>query len=293
MTASTAGKTETGVRMTLRTDDACDLDTDHLLEVFGGQRRRLIEVLREFGPHDWAAPTRCAEWSAHDVVRHLCDVTPLIAGQTRDRVVDPAAGFDPRVTPRQWLTDSAGESPDATLRRLAATTEEGLGLAREQLASGRGFNVSMPVGSADWTVLALHILWDSWVHERDVLLGVGASHEADDSATGYAVAYGLFIAIAVASRFGDRICGELTLSGDGGGTFAFDNRDGTTLSVIRMAVTGPPAAEVADALAGRMPVDAVLNDMPLTTRTALARLAGFFNTPVRQGGTSGKSRESK
>ena len=60
-------------QLLLRTEGACDLDPAHLLEVFGRQRQRFAAVLRGFGPGDWAAPTRCADWSAHDVVRHLCD----------------------------------------------------------------------------------------------------------------------------------------------------------------------------------------------------------------------------
>jgi hypothetical protein len=36
-----------------------------------GSGKRFTEVLRGFSPDDWAAPTRCADWSAHDVVRHL------------------------------------------------------------------------------------------------------------------------------------------------------------------------------------------------------------------------------
>lgn len=54
----------------------------------------------------------------------------------------------------------------------------------------------------DWTVRALHGLWDSWLHERDVLLPRGIEHPADGDATVYATAYGLFIAAAVASVFG-------------------------------------------------------------------------------------------
>ena len=42
---------------------------------------------------------------------------------------------------------------------------------------------------------------------------------------------------------------------------------------------GPAAAEVADALAGRAPA-AVLSELPATSRTALSRMADFFNTPV-------------
>ena len=60
-------------QLLLRTQAACDFDPVHLLEVWARQRQRFVAVVRGFGPGDWAAPTRCAAWSAHDVVRHLCD----------------------------------------------------------------------------------------------------------------------------------------------------------------------------------------------------------------------------
>ena len=44
----------------------------------------------------------------------------------------------------------------------------------------------------DWTVFVLHAFWDSWLHERDILLARGTGHPTDDDATGYATAYGLF-----------------------------------------------------------------------------------------------------
>jgi hypothetical protein len=73
---------------------------------------------------------------------------------------------------------------------------------------------------------------------------------------------------------------KLTLGGDGGGVFDLDSRDGVTLTVTRAATAGPPAAEVADALAGRPPAAAVLGDLPARSRTALLHMADFFNTPV-------------
>src|ERR1041385_4519496 len=60
-------------QLLLRTEGACNLDPGRLLEVFARQRQRFAAVLSGFAPGDWAAPTRCADWSAHDVVRHLCD----------------------------------------------------------------------------------------------------------------------------------------------------------------------------------------------------------------------------
>lgn len=143
-----------------------------------------------------------------------------------------------------------------------STTEELLGLARAWLAQNRRFDVRLPYGPVDWTVGALHGFWDSWLHERDVLLTQGAEHPTDGDATVYATAYGLFIAAAVASMFGDPVQEKLTLGGDGGGVFDLDSRDGVTLTVTRATTAGPRAAEVADALAGRGPVAAVLGDLP-------------------------------
>jgi uncharacterized protein (TIGR03083 family) len=268
----------------LRTAGGCDLDPGHLLEVFGEQRRRFAAVLQEFGQSDWEAPTRCAGWSAHEVVRHLCDGTALGAGVgPDDRTLDLTAGFDPRTTPHRWLTASAGEPPEATLGRFVTATEEMIALLRARLAQHRRFDVQLPFGPMDWTVFVLHGFWDSWLHERDVLLPRGTDHPTDGEATGYAAAYGVFIAAAVASMFGDPVRHKLALSGDGGGVYDLDSRDGAvTLTVIRATTAGPPAAQVTDALAGRAKIAALLGDLPSSTRAALSHLAEFFNTPVEQ-----------
>ncbi len=269
-------------QLLLRTAGACGLDPQHLLEVFGEQRRRFVAVLRGFGPDDWAAPTRCADWSAHDVVRHLCDGNAIAADAgPDDRTLDLTAGFDPRITPRGWLTASTGESPEATLSRFETTTDEMLALLRVRLAQNRRFDVRLPYGPMDWTVFVLHGFWDSWLHERDVLLARGTEPPTSDDATGYAVAYGLFISAAVASLFGDPVRDKLMLGGDGGGIFDLDSRGAVTLTVTRVITAGPPAAQVTDALAGRGPT-AALGDLPTSSRAALSHLAEFLNTPVEQ-----------
>lgn len=258
------------------------LQSGRLLKVFGEQRQRFAAVLRSFGPSDWAAPTRCAAWSAHDVVRHLYDGTmKLAAAGPDDRTLDLAAGFDPRITPRGWPAVSAVESPGATFSRFMETTDGLLAVVGDRLARGHRFDVCLPYGPVDWTVLMLHGFWDSWIHERDVLLARGREHPTDDDATVYATAYGLFIAAAVASMSGRPVQEKLTLSGDGG-VFELDSCGAVTLTVTRVTTAGPPAAEAADALAGRAPVAAVLGDLPASSRAALARMGKFFNTPAEQ-----------
>jgi uncharacterized protein (TIGR03083 family) len=268
----------------LRTNGGCDLYPGRLLEVFGRQRQRFAAVLREFGPGDWSAPTRCAAWSAHDVVRHLCDGTmKLGAMRPGDRTLDLSAGFDPRITPRGWPAISATESPGATLTRLLASTDELLAVARDRLARGHRFDVHLPYGPMDWTVLVLHGFWDSWLHERDILLARDREHPTDGDATRYATGYGLFMAAAVAAMSGRPVQEKLELGGCGGGVFEVDSRGAVMLHVTQAATAGPPAAETADALAGRSPIAAVLGDLPASSRAALARMGDFFNTPVRQG----------
>jgi uncharacterized protein (TIGR03083 family) len=265
----------------LRTNGGCEFDPGHLLDVFGEQRQRFVTILRGFGPGDWAAPTRCVLWSAQDVVRHLADNNRnAVAIEPGDRMLDTTAGYDPRVTPRTLLAASAGESPEATLARFVATTEERFARDRVRLAQGLRFDVRMPYGPMNWTIRMLHGFWDSWLHERDVLLARGMEHPADDDATGYAAAYGLFIAAAVASMFGAQVREKLTLGGAGGGVFELDHSDGVTLIATQVDVAGPLAAEATDALAGRAPVAAVLGDLPASSCAALSGLGDFFNTPL-------------
>jgi uncharacterized protein (TIGR03083 family) len=267
-------------QLTLRTEGACSLDPQHLLAVFARQRHRFAAVLAGFTPGDWAARTRCADWSAHDVVRHLCDCNAIL-DRTDQRVLDVTVGFDPRTSPSRWPAISASESPDATFARFLDTTRDMLALARSRLQRGQRYDVRLPYGPMDWTVLVLHGFWDSWLHERDILLARGREHPTDADATGYATAYGLFIAAVVASMFGSPVRHQrLTLSGDGGGVFDLHTRDVVTLTATRAVVAGPPAAEVTDALGGRAPVPAVLSQLPASTRTALSRMADFFNTPA-------------
>jgi uncharacterized protein (TIGR03083 family) len=277
----------------LRTNGDCQLDLEHLLETFDDQRQRFAGALKGFGPEDWAAPSRCSAWSAHEVVRHVCDIATI--GMTLgpdDTTFDFAAGFEPRTSPDKWMATSAEETPDATMDRYTAMTGELLALARSRLAEGRSYDILLPYGPMDWTVLWLHGFWDSWIHERDVLLARGAEHPTDDDATAYAAVYGIFIAAATASMFGVPVQETLTLGGEGGGIVEVDSTDGVTVTVHRAPAAagthaagthaaGTHAAEVADTLAGRgSTADRPLGDVSADSRAALLVMADYFRTPV-------------
>jgi hypothetical protein len=164
-----------------------------------------------------------------------------------------------------------------------ATTEDLLVATKRRLAEGRNFDVFLPFGPMDWTVLVLHGLWDSWVHERDVMLVRDTEHQGHVDATFYATLYGLFLAAAVASVFGgDEFREQLTLSGAGGGVFDVDTHGDVVVTATPETVKGPSAAAVVDALAGRTPIDHALPDVAPSSRAALSRMAVFLNTPVEQ-----------
>ena len=120
----------------------------------------------------------------------------------------------------------------------------------------------------DWTVVVLHSFWDSWIHERDVLLPRGDEHHTCDDATSHAISYGLFIAAAVAAIFGDPVQERLKLGTDGGGVFDLVSGGGVSLRVDRVTTAGPPVARVADALAGHSQIDAAHDAVP-TSRVPL------------------------
>ena len=106
-------------KLLLRTLGECDLDPEHLLEVFGEQRQRFVANLEGFG--DWAAPTRCADWSARATWRPLAlgSHDGVIVAQV---ITDPDRAWDGPPTLLE-LTDPAGGrwtvrhgTPTATIR---------------------------------------------------------------------------------------------------------------------------------------------------------------------------------
>jgi hypothetical protein len=196
-----------------------------------------------------------------------------------DGILSVAGGFDPRSTPLEWLRASEGESPNETLGRLVQVTGELVARARVWLTEDQRFDGDVGYGPVDWTVLSLHAFWDSWIHERDVLLPRGIAHPSDSDATFYATGYGVFVAAVLGALFGDPVQATLKLGGPGGGVFDVVSEDGVTVTVTRESTDGPRAEVVTDALAGRSPIVPVLADLghPIV---GLSRLGDFFNTPV-------------
>jgi uncharacterized protein (TIGR03083 family) len=190
------------MRLTPRYDGEPIIDVDAVMpEPYAGvvrQRDRFAHALGALDASQWEAPSRCEGWSVHDVVLHLEGVnrfwTLSIDAGRRGEPTRFLATFDPVAVPAQLVAAARGAEPEGT---LAAFVESNAELARALGAlddAGWSLPAEAPPGHLAMRALAMHALWDSWVHERDVLLplGLGQPREDDEilACLAYAVALG-------------------------------------------------------------------------------------------------------
>jgi uncharacterized protein (TIGR03083 family) len=204
-------------------------DPAAILEPLVRQRRRFAALLADFDDDRWAAPSRCDGWSNRDVVVHLDSTNAFwsfsIASGLKGEPSRFLASFDPVASPAELVAGS-DLSGAAAGERFAASTEALCQLLTGLDDAGWRTLAEAPPGHLSVAAVAHHALWDSWVHERDVLLPLGEAPtvEADEVAATLRYAAALSPAFAV----------------NGG------RRDGGLLAV---AVTDPEVAfevEVAD-----------------------------------------------
>jgi uncharacterized protein (TIGR03083 family) len=150
------------------------------------QRRRLAEILASLEPEQWAAPTRCERWSVQDIVMHLVGVNELwqlsITGGRAGTPTRLFQSFDPVVTPPQLVDAVRGWTPAQALTRFVETTDaiaEAVAGLDDETWSLIG---ESPLGHVALHLVAAHALWDSWIHERDMILPLGLTpvEEADE-----------------------------------------------------------------------------------------------------------------
>ena len=163
------------------------------------------------------------------------------------------AGDDPRIMPGSWSTASRpGEAARRHAQLFRGEYLRNAPLLRPcpGLAPGLQVRRRLPYGPMDWTVRVLHGFWDRG-STRSALMccspGAVNTHRRRRNC--------LRDRIRVRSSpprwqwCSATRCRRATLGVLAGGAFDLDNRDGVTLTVTGVATAGPPAAEVADALA--------------------------------------------
>ncbi|MBK5288214.1 MAG: maleylpyruvate isomerase N-terminal domain-containing protein [Acidimicrobiia bacterium] len=148
------------------------------------QRDRLAAALSALADDQWAAPSRCEGWSGQDVMTHLVSTNQFwtfsinlgLAGQPSRFLAD----FDPVASPAQLVNDAPATPPAETLTQFLDTNAA---LAAAAAAIGDQLWIALgesPPGHVSLGALNLHALWDSWIHERDILLPLGIEPVRDD-----------------------------------------------------------------------------------------------------------------
>jgi uncharacterized protein (TIGR03083 family) len=239
-------------------------------------RARLRGWLRDLTEAGWSGPTRCDEWNVTDLVQHLISGSQFLGYTLHEARKGEAtrllAGFDPQGTPAAAAKMFAGMGPREL---LTALDEVDRSVDRELNAfAGDSWNAlaEAPLGQVPAYVSLNHFVFDSWVHERDLMLPVGQVPFLDDNEAATVAGYVVALA-AVVRADGDAprpqttlhirltdIGRQLALTAiDGVAAVTFsDYQDevdvtGTTDDVVHLATGRPVSPELTvDAEAGEL-----------------------------------------
>ncbi|HWJ98048.1 MAG TPA: maleylpyruvate isomerase family mycothiol-dependent enzyme [Acidimicrobiales bacterium] len=234
------------------------------------QRRRLIDVLAGFDDARWAHPSRCEGWSNRDVVTHLQSTNQFwgfsIALGLKGEPSQFLATFDPVATPAQLVADAPPVSNAELLDQFRASTE-GLAAQLEGLdEAGWRTTAEAPCGHVSISTLAHHALWDSLIHERDILLPLGVDPVAEPDETLASLRYVAALSPAFAVSRGESPGGILAVDPtDLDAAFRAEAADhvairtGPASTAPDLALTGP-AVDLLEALSLRAPLDQPVPD---------------------------------
>lgn len=253
------------------------------VEVLGALMRlrtRLLDRVDRLPAEAAEHPTRCAEWTAVDIVNHVADTTgwaaTVITAAATGASSGLFAGFHVRNTPK-GLTDAASRDLDAARARLHAEMAASLAQVPQVAALGDA-PTETPLGPQPFPVAALHVLWDTWLHERDLFLPMGVEPPQHEDETRLCALYTLRMVGLCVAMARQEVSATVRLHGATAVTLRLDASP--ALTSVRLAPDATPdvtadAAALVDALTGRGDVDAAL-DGPAELRAALSPLRGVL-----------------
>ena len=243
--------------------DGPDDDQQHTVT---RQRRRFEAALAALDDGQWRAPSRCEGWSVQDVVSHLTTVNgfwsaSLAAGLAGEptRIL---AGFDPKATPELLVAGTRAQPPAEALAAFSASNVQLCAQVDALAASDWNVIAESPAGHEPLRVVLLHALWDSWIHERDVLLPLGLPVVEEEDEVLSCLRYVSSIGAAFAVSNDPARAGTLVIEAtDPAAQVVVDVRDG----VVRVRDGGAPdgapvlrgrAVDLVEGLSMRAPLPA-------------------------------------
>ena len=183
-----------------------DGDPAAILEPTVRQRRRLARLVAAFDDDQWEHPSRCEGWSNRDVISHLDSTngfwTASIIEGAAGRPTRFLVGFDPVAGPAQLVEATSAMTTSEVHERFVSSTDA-LIAALQSLDAPAWMSIAeAPAGHVTINALTHHALWDSWVHERDILfpLGIEPEHHDDEVAASLRFAAALGPALALGTN---------------------------------------------------------------------------------------------
>ena len=202
------------------------------------QRRRLGELLATLDVDQWAAPSRCEDWSVQDVIAHLVSTNQFwtvslgagIAGHPTHMLV----AFDPVATPAQLVDATLGLSWSEILDQYLQTVDELANVVTGLDDAAWSMPAEAPPGHLAAHTVALHALWDAWIHERDIMLPLGLTPTVEPDEVVASLRYAAAIGPALRASAGSTLTGTLgVLTSDPEASFVVEA--GTTVVVADTA----------------------------------------------------------
>jgi len=243
-----------------------DVDPAEALAAYARHRRRFAHEVRSLSDADLAAPSRCSKWTVADVLRHGCDVDAWMQAIWSGGPL-PFSSFDPRTTPHESVVAGRARSDvevrDRYVESAAVMADDvgGSGPDRWRLPS------LCPAGVVPWWMSALHVFFDSWVHERDALVPLGRTVPVRADETSPVLAW----AVSLVGHVGTD-----PLDAQVGGVRVV-RHDGVVSTHAADAAPGDVAA-IIDAVSGRGSVEQALAGCDPAIVHRLGAMARFFDT---------------
>lgn len=224
------------------------------------QRRRLFERLSGFADDQWLHPSRCAGWTSRDVVVHLDSTnffwTQSILGGQSGEPTRFLATFDPVSTPAHLVAQAQDLSSAAVLERFAESTRTLTHLLESLDTADWTALAEAPPGHISVSAVVHHALWDSWIHERDIVLPLGDAPTIEPDEVAACLRYAAALGPAIALTRGGSRRGRLGIRGsDPDVRFVVDVSDRVRVTAdgdADVTLEGP-ADELVDELSIRRP----------------------------------------
>jgi uncharacterized protein (TIGR03083 family) len=258
-------------------------DPGAVLVVLAEHRRRFGSTVATLSVEELETPSRCQGWTVADVLRHgvWVDATMRRIWSGDESI---AEAFDPRTTPNEWVQADRAV-PDEEIRQRYLSSTETMIIELETADPERWGHPSLsPAGRVPWWLSAVHIGWDSTVHERDALFPLDRAVEVVSDETMLTLAYSLVLASFFDGPDPLNVqIDEVRFRSGNGPVTAWkstadtkDNDGNLGPAEAATVLTGDPVA-IIDGLCGRTsPTDALHGDAVVIER--VGGLARFFTS---------------